>query len=100
MATLAQLDAARRSTPLFLRARAIDKRLTAAIALGTRHVSRLRTLRRHVRGQIGSANQAELSAFLALWEPCFDTTIEDAMRAAQDEPEAMACVQSVAGMAA
>lgn len=79
----ATLDRQRREAhaPLYARADAMKRRLSDAIALDTIHAARLRTLRGKLASAIANANVAELTGFLALWTPCFETTIGDAQAA-------------------
>lgn len=72
----------KRNAPLLAEARAQVERLTDAIALGTIHARRCKTIRSHVRRAIRFDNAAELRAFLNLWAPAIDTECRAAERAA------------------
>lgn len=71
-----------RNAPLLAEARAQAQRLTDAIALGTVHARRCKTIRGHVRRAIRFDNAAELRAFLNLWAPAIDLECRSAERSA------------------
>lgn len=97
-----------RNAPLLAEARAQVERLTDAIALGTIHARRCKTIRGYVRRSIRHDNAAELRVFLELWAPAIDAECRAAERSAtlahfqalDDEDVARQMVTSVTGMAA
>lgn len=72
----------KRNAPLLAEARAQVERLTDAIALGTLHSRRCKTLRDYVQRSIRHDNATELRVFLELWAPAIDAECRAAERAA------------------
>ncbi len=91
MASLAEIDARRRATPLFQQAIALEQRMTAAIALDTIHEARLRTIRTKLRRRISQADSFLMWDFLTEWGEAIEQTINAAeRRASRDTAEAPA----------
>ena len=85
MATLAEIEQRHREkhAPLFNRAKAEVRRMSAAIALGTIHARRLRSLRAGLRHGIVCNDAALLTAWLSE----FGAAVEAECRAAHSSVE-------------
>lgn len=93
-----------RNAPLFAKAEALSARLGAAIALGTCHKARLRTLRAGLRNEIACCNPLHLRMWLADFEAAIDaecraahatvSTAYETLSGLQREPEKRAGIFS------
>lgn len=85
MATHAEIQAAKLQQPAFVRAAAVEQRLTDAIDTATFNRARLLSLRKQLRWEIINANARDMELWLAMYRQAIDHHISVAFHTFAEE---------------